>query len=119
MTYSNVNIWFNLLREFFVSFGFAELRENGIEALGELAFREGQEDRITSKDESGIVLDNVEKSRGGRPVMSFDDSKLQDAPDSASHKNSYHASGMFAVTQVKKLWRPILCYPRKQVKRIR
>ena len=99
-TYSNVNIWFDSLKEFLISFGFARGRDSldDDSMIGEIEFFPGQLHRITSNDESGIVLDNTESARGGRPAMRFFDSYTQESPQQASHKNSYHASGMWAVT---------------------
>jgi hypothetical protein len=97
-TFSNVNVWFDSLREFFIHYGFATAREVPDEENGELIFGAYQENRIVSLDESAIILDNTACNKGGRPAMSFYDPKIQDAPQAAAHKNSYRATGMYGCT---------------------
>jgi hypothetical protein len=120
-TFYNVNIWFESLKEFLISEGFALLKgdeastkenynytneateenhnyTNDGEDIGEILYREGQDENITNLDESAIVLDNTDAMAGGRPAMSFCDPNLQGAPSEAAFKNSYRATGMFGCT---------------------
>jgi hypothetical protein len=97
-----VNIWFDLLKDFFTHEGFATAKpdtaENNIDIpdeLGEIEFGEGQEERVCNLDESAIVLDNTSCNNDDRPAMSFYDPNLQDAPCEAAFKTLYHATGMF------------------------
>jgi hypothetical protein len=97
-TFSNVNVWFDSLREFFIYYDFATAREVSDEENGEIEFGANQENCVVSLDESAIILDNTACNKGGRPAMSFYDPTLQDAPQAAAHKNSYRATGMYGCT---------------------
>jgi hypothetical protein len=78
--FSNVNVWFDSLCEFFIYFGFATVREVSDEENGELDFGENQPSHVASLDESVISLDNTACNKGGCPAMSLFDPYLQDAP---------------------------------------
>jgi hypothetical protein len=102
-----VNIWFDSLKDFFISEGFATTKtdttENNInvllpDELGEIEFGDGQEERVCNLDESAIILDNTSCNNGARPAMSFYDPNLQDTPRKAAFKNSCRATDMFGAT---------------------
>jgi hypothetical protein len=66
---------------------------------GEIEYGEGQDDRISSLDESALVLDNTGQDKGCRPAdMAFYDPYLQDGPAEAKFKGSYRCTGMFDTT---------------------
>ena len=56
-TYNNLNVWFDTLKEFLITKGFARKRLDGEDdGEGELVFFPGQLNCILNLDESGLTL---------------------------------------------------------------
>ena len=64
--YSNLNVWFDTLKEFLITKAFARERLDGENGEGELVFFPGQLNRILNLDESGLTLDGNQSKSGGR-----------------------------------------------------
>ena len=98
-THSNINLWYDSLKEFLIDKGFAVKNPNS-GAGGELTWVDNtQGRRICNLDESAIGLDNSKTQKGGRPAAVFYNKKLADCPIFAAHKASFHCTllaGCFA-----------------------
>ena len=72
-TYWHINAWFDTLKEFLISHGFARLStEEEMKEIGsELYFFEGKIDIIINLDESEISTDGTSKISGGRPATTY------------------------------------------------
>ena len=72
-TCNNINIWFDTLKEFLITNGFARNKavEEEEEVKGELVFLLGQLNRIVNLDESGLTLDGNHSKSGGRSSTRF------------------------------------------------
>ena len=98
-THSNINLWFSSFKAWLIDMGFAVAAppEDG---SGELLWvSDDQGSRIANMDETGLVLDNTENGKGGRPAVAFYNPRIAKAPTQAAHKSSYHCtmvSGGFA-----------------------
>ena len=71
ITYNNINIWFDTLKEYLVRNCFARLKVDGEDGEGELIFLPGQLNRILNLDESGLTLDGNHSKTGGRPSTRY------------------------------------------------
>ena len=92
--YSNINIWFDTLKEFFIDKGFARKRKDeDVDVKGELVYLDSQLDRILNLDESEVSTDGTSKLSGGRPVNKLCSSDTQ-LPKGAtvSNKSGYSAT---------------------------
>ena len=108
-TWSNINVWFDTLKHFFVKMGFARLKtkEDG-DIEGELVFFKFQTDRILNLDESEVSTDGTTKISGGRPStkLSSADTSL---PKGASTGNKSGYSATFIGGSTVAGW-PIPCH---------
>ena len=112
-TWSNINVWFDTLKHFFVTMGFARLKtkEDG-DIEGELVFLKFQTDRILNLDESEVSTDGTTKISGGRPStkLSSADTSL---PKGASTGNKSGYSATFIGGSTVAGW-PIPCHIHRQ-----
>ena len=94
-TYRHINAWFDTLKEFLISHGFARLstEEEMKETRSEIYFFEGQLDRIINLDELEISTDGTSKITGGRPATTYTstDSSLPRGVE-ATNKSGYSAT---------------------------
>ena len=70
-TYNNINVWFDTLKQFLTTKGFARNKRENEEGDGELVFFPGQLNRILNLDESGLTLDGNQSKSGGRSSTRF------------------------------------------------
>ena len=98
-THSNINLWFSSFKTWLIDMGFA-VAASPDDRSGELRWvSDDQGARIGNMDETGLVLDNTENGKGGRPAVAFYNPRIAKAPTQAAHKSSYHCtmvSGGFA-----------------------
>ena len=93
-TYTNINIWFDTLKRFFIDKGFArEKKDEDRNVEGELVYFESQTNRILNLDESEVSTDGTSKLSGGRPVnkLCSNDSHLPKGA-TVSNKSGYSAT---------------------------
>ena len=92
-TYTNINIWFETLKRFFIDKGFAREKTDGDDCDGELIYLEGQTNRILNLDESEVSTDGTTKLSGGRPVskLSSTDSSIPKGATTCN-KSGYSAT---------------------------
>ena len=94
-TWSNINIWFDVLKLFLTDKGFArEKRVDDGDIEGELVFHKGQTDRFINLDESKASADGTAKFSGGRPVTQLS-SADSSTPTGASAANRSRCSAAF------------------------
>lgn len=85
-TYTNLDMWFDGMKELFISLGFACERTETDTKAGEIVFFQGQKRRVIKFDESALSLDNTDKRKGGRPSSIRNDVTLV-APSTAASKS--------------------------------
>ena len=92
-TYSNINIWFDTLKHFFIDKGFARVSTEEDGDIGEIVYFDNQTDRILNLDESEVSTDGTSKLSGGRPGNKLcpNDSKLPKGA-TACNKSGYSAT---------------------------
>jgi hypothetical protein len=93
ITWSNVNIWFESLREFLVKEGFADdIADSPDEAQGEILFGENQTEYTVNLDESALILDNMPSVQLLRsfPPRSAKGSSIQELISSHRHVRCNH-----------------------------
>jgi hypothetical protein len=105
-TYSNVNIWYDSLKEFLIEEGFAVENDQENDLPGELLYGKGQIERIGNIDETGIVIDTTKSQKGGRESVVFFDPLISDGPEMSAHKNSFSGTLMQGCTAGKELIPP-------------
>lgn len=68
-TYNNINVWFDTLKEFLTTNGFARNKQE--DGDREWVFFRGQLNRILNLDESGLMLDSNQSKSGGKSSTHF------------------------------------------------